>query len=110
VWCSASAVAVEVAAPENGIVLNQALPARRRGGNRRRQEGVTGLSCHPVLPIFATCGSDGTVRVWNAEARCMVMARVAFSKLLPGAALLRACQRDRSCAPVRLRLRVREGH
>ena len=81
-----------------------------RGGNRRRQEGVTGLSCHPVLPIFATCGSDGTVRVWNAEARCMVMARVAFSKQLPGAALLRACQRDRSCAPVRLRLRVREGH
>jgi WD40 repeat protein len=50
------------------------------GGGRERLEGVTGLSCHPVLPLFATCASDGTVRVWNAQSRAMVAARVAFTK------------------------------
>ena len=48
------------------------------GGGLERG-GVTGLSCHPLLPVFATAGNDGSVRVWNADSRRMVMARVAFS-------------------------------
>jgi WD40 repeat protein len=40
---------------------------------------VTAMCCHPTLPHFATAGSDGTVRLWSAETRRMLMARVAYS-------------------------------
>lgn len=36
------------------------------GHRQRSGEGVVGLARHPELPVVASAGADGVVRVWSA--------------------------------------------
>jgi striatin 1/3/4 len=36
------------------------------GHRQRSNEGVTDVASHPELPIIASAGADGVVRIWGA--------------------------------------------
>lgn len=36
------------------------------GHRQRSNEGVTDVASHPELPIIASTGADGVVRIWGA--------------------------------------------
>lgn len=36
------------------------------GHRQRSNEGVTHVASHPELPIIASAGADGVVRIWGA--------------------------------------------
>ena len=47
--------------------MNKETSIQELGGHRKRSdEGVCAVTCHPELPVIASAGADGVVRLWAA--------------------------------------------